>query len=137
MRGMANRSPGLRFVDVVYAGLALLSFCAIFTVPSLFWKMMTGYWAVACVAGLVLRWGWLLPSTLGTFVAIASFQPFLNGYTHTYEENVWHDLIYPTICAGIVATLQIAFAWLTKNPGPNDPYDRTLGRSGEPDKQVQ
>src|SRR5262245_52268753 len=98
-----------RVVDAAFTLFALGFVTAIPTIPAALGKVLFASLAAACITGLILRWGWLLPATFIGFLAVQVLQ---TGYAHTPEEAVWQDLIYPTIGAAIAAALQVAFSGL-------------------------
>jgi hypothetical protein len=118
---MKPESSGPKVVDVAFAALAILCLCAIPTISPLFGKLMLASWAAVCVAGIVFRWGWLVPSTMGTFLLLQMFQPFLRGYSHSQYESLQHDLIFPTVFAVFVAALQLGCSWVSENSDLDEP----------------
>src|SRR5262245_23664237 len=109
----SRRAFRLRVVDVALAAVAVLGF---FWMPgaTLRGKVMLGTFATACVLGIMLRWGWLLPSTCGTFLLLLIFQPFLRGYSHGPEESLQHEFVIPAICAAVVAAMQVGSFVISK-----------------------
>lgn len=116
----ATANPRLRwrFVDTVFALLAVvLAHWAAGEEMPFSWRISLFYFCALCLAGIVFRWGWIVPNTLLALLfatAIPTFQ---------YRDHLWNLLFWPTF-AGL---LQVVWVWYWRMEAAL-PEDKTLGR---------
>lgn len=101
-----------RWVDLVFVVLLTLSLLSASDGPSMAEDTMDVLCleiAGACAAGIVLRWGWLVPSTVVTWFILRSIPKFPSS-----AEDRMMNAIMPVIWAGIVAAAQVLFDFVVR-----------------------